>query len=145
MWIPYFNEISIESEKQEDIIKYARQRVNIQGRRDDMHFELCFFNDDLIGFCFYTVDLGGIKDIIEPNYGYIMEFYVLPQFRRNGLCSRIFKHIEKTFYNHESKYIYLTPDENNGEAFWDSLGFINSGKKDPDNHMPIYIKEIEIN
>jgi len=143
MWIPYFNEISKNPEGTEELIKYARQRVNIQGKRDDMHFELCYLNDIIIGFCFYAVDLGGIKNIIDPNYGYIMEFYVLPQYRRKGFGRIIYEHIEKTFSDHGAKYIYLTPEENNGEPFWLSLGFVNCGKIDPDNLMPILIKKIE--
>ncbi len=31
----------------------------------------------------------------------------------------------------------------NGEPFWCSLGFADSGKTDPDNHKPIYIKKVE--
>ncbi|MGE5579465.1 MAG: hypothetical protein ACM3WU_05395 [Bacillota bacterium] len=32
--------------------------------------------------------------------------------------------------------------ENSGQPFWASLGFVDSGKVDPDNHLPIYIKRI---
>ena len=143
MWIPYCKEINMDTENTEDLIKFARQRVNVQGKRDDMHFELCYLNNNLIGFCFYAIDLGGIKNIIDPNYGYIMEFYILPQYRRQGLGKSIYEHIEKTFSNHGAEYIYLTPEENNGAPFWLSFGFVNSGKIDPDNQMPILIKKIK--
>jgi GNAT superfamily N-acetyltransferase len=143
MWIPYFKEIG-STESDSMITKYARQRVNIQGNREDMHFELCFDDSILIGFCFYAVDLGGIKGILPPNLGYIMEFYVLPQYRRQGYGSEMFKHIEKTFLSHSIESMYLTPDEVNGKLFWCSLGFVDSGKIDPDNHSPIYIKKVEI-
>lgn len=72
-----------------------------------------------------------------------MEFYVLPQYRRQGYGKNIFEHIEKTFFCHGTEYMYLTPEEVRGEQFWSSLGFMNSGKIDPDNHMPIYIKKVE--
>ncbi|EQB86800.1 GNAT superfamily N-acetyltransferase [Clostridium punense] len=143
MWIPYFKEIG-SSESDSMITEYARQRVSIQGSRDDMHFELCFDDSILIGFCFYAVDLGGIKGILPPNMGYIMEFYVLPQYRRQGYGSEMFKHIEKTFLSHCIEAMYLTPDEVNGKPFWCCLGFEDSGKIDPDNHSPIYIKKVEI-
>jgi GNAT superfamily N-acetyltransferase len=143
MWIPYFKEIG-STESDLVITKYARQRVNIQGKREDMHFELCFDDSILIGFCFYAVDLGGIKDILPPNLGYIMEFYVLPQYRRQGYGSKMFKHIEKIFLNHRMESMYLTPDEVSGEPFWHSLGFVDSGKTDPDNQSPIYIKKVEM-
>jgi len=39
--------------------------------------------------------------------------------------------------------MYLTPEEISGTPFWSSLGFKDSGKIDPDNHEPIYIKKVE--
>ena len=142
MWIPYLKEIgNIESDSV--ITKYAQQRVNIQGRREDMHLELCFDDSIMVGFCFYAVDLGGIKDILAPNLGYIMEFYVLPQYRRQGYGSEMFKHIERTFLNHGTESMYLTPEEVTGEPFWCSVGFVNSGKADPGNHKPIYTKKVD--
>jgi len=142
MWIPYLKEIG-NKENDSVITKYARERVDIQGKREDMHFELCFNHSTLVGFCFYAVDLGGIKGILEPNFGYIMEFYVLPKYRRQGYGKEFFKHIERTFLNHGIEFMYLTPEEVNGEPFWHSLGFADSGKIDPDNHKPIYIKKVE--
>lgn len=143
MWIQYIKEIDpnnqdSELELEQDVIR----RVNIQGKRSDMHLELFFELEHLIGFAFYAVDLGGIKNVIDANLGYIMEFYVLPQYRRKGHGTTIFEHIESTFFRHDIKQIYLTPSEVEGEAFWQALGFENSGKIDPDNKMPIYIKEI---
>ena len=117
MWIPYFKEIGI-TESDLVITKYARQRVNIQGKQEDMHFELCFDDSILVGFCFFAVDLGGIKNILPPNLGYIMEFYVLPKYRRQGYGSKMFKHIEKTFLSHGTESMYLTPEEVSGEPFW---------------------------
>jgi ribosomal protein S18 acetylase RimI-like enzyme len=141
MWIPYHREIG-NTESDTAIVKYARQRVDIQGNREDMHFELSFADNTMIGFCFYAVDLGGIRNILPPNLGYIMEFYVSPQYRRQGYGSEMYRHVETTFSKHGVESIYLTPDETSGEPFWVSLGFVNSGKVDPDNHMPIYIKKI---
>lgn len=143
MWIPYLREIDFNNtESDTELSKYACQRVNIQGMREDMHFELCFDDNNLVGFAFYAVDLGGIKNIIEPGFGYIMEFYVLPQYRRQGYGKKIFEHIEKTFFSHGTKCMYLTPQKVSGEPFWSSLGFMDSGKIDPDNQMPIYIKKV---
>lgn len=84
-----------------------------------------------------------MKSMKYPNFGYIMEFYVLPQYRRQGYGESMFKNIEKTFMNHGTKYMYLTPEEVSGEPFWYTLGFVDSGKIDPDNHRPIYIKKVE--
>lgn len=141
LWIPYCRETG-NAENDAAMAEDARKRVNIQGRREDMHFELSYADGTLVGFCFYAVDLGGIRNILPPNLGYIMEFYVLPQYRRQGYGTEMYRHIETTFSNHGVESIYLTPDETSGEPFWVTLGFVNSGKVDPDNHMPIYIKKI---
>ena len=60
MWIPHLKEIG---SKESDLVitKYARQRVDIQGNREDMHFELCYDDNIMVGFCFYAVDLGRYK------------------------------------------------------------------------------------
>ena len=147
MWILYEREVNKdEKEMQEDtdndLEKCARQRVNIQGNRNDMHFEMCFDGDELIGFALFAVDLGGIRGILEGGYGYIMEYYIRKEFRRKGYATKLFIHIVDVFQKHGSKKIYLTPDSISGIPFWNKMGFKDSGKIDPDNKMPIYIKGI---
>lgn len=144
MWIPYLKETDFNrAESDLELYKYARQRVDIQEQRKDMHFELCFEGNTVVGFAFYAVDLGGIKNIIDGGFGYIMEFYVLPEYRSMGYGRTIFEHIEKTFLSHGAKYMYLTPSEINGEPFWKALGFKDSWKKNPDNQRAIYIKKVQ--
>lgn len=148
LWIPYLREIDShlevpKNESDEEIIKSARQRVNIQGNREDMHFELCCEGDELIGFGFFAVDLGGIKGIIDPGYGYIMEIYISPEKRLKGYGRLLFEHIENVFKGHNVKYMYLTPDLVSGLFFWKSMGFEDSGKIDPDNKLPLYIKKLK--
>ncbi|GKX66536.1 GNAT family N-acetyltransferase [Inconstantimicrobium mannanitabidum] len=149
MWIPYMHEISKDDIKlmnESDITleKYAKQRVDIQGKRDDMHFELIYNCENiLVGFAFYAVDLGGIKGIINPGYGYIMEYYIIPEMRRKGYATELFQHVTSLFKKHGVTQMYLTPDSILGIPFWTTIGFKNSGKIDPDNNMPIYEKRID--
>ena len=150
MWIPYSREMEInkdDNELQKDLdnnlVKDAMQRVNIQGNRNDMHFELCFEGDELIGFALFAVDLGGIRGILEGGYGYIMEYYIRKECRRKGYATKMFVHIIDIFKNHGSEKIYLTPDSVSGIPFWNEMGFEDSGKIDPDNKMPIFIKCID--
>lgn len=147
MWIPYMHEvlkedIEIQNESDDDLARYAQQRINIQGRRNDMHFELVYLEKEVIGFAFYAVDLGGIKGIIEPGYGYIMEYYIVPKKRRRGYATMLYQHLVEVLKEHGTKVAYLTPDTISGVDFWSSIGFLDSGKIDPDNKMPIYIKEL---
>lgn len=44
-----------------------------------------------------------------------MEFYILPQYRRQGYGNAMFRHIEETFLIHGTKYMYLTPEEVSGK------------------------------
>ncbi|OPJ64397.1 GNAT family N-acetyltransferase [Clostridium oryzae] len=149
MWIPYMREIykdDIELINESDITleKYAKQRVDIQGKRNDMHFELVYTCENiLVGFGFCAVDLGGIKGIIDPGYGYIMEYYIVLKMRRRGYATKLFQHVTYLFKKHGVTQMYLTPDSISGIPFWTTVGFKNSEKIDPDNNMPIYEKRIE--
>ena len=147
LWISYMREIykgdiEVKNATDDEIASWLIGRVQIQGQRDTMHFELIFNNDILVGFVMYAIDLGGIKGLIEPGYGYIMELYIMPDFRRKGIASEVFMHMEDILKNQGAQRIYLTPDSVSGVPFWQSLGFSDCGKIDPDNKMPIYLIDI---
>lgn len=147
LWISYMREIhesdlEVEHLSDDEIADWLDARIKIQGKRDTMHFELIINNDLLVGFAMYAIDLGGIKGIIEAGYGYIMELYIMPDFRRKGLASEVFIHMEDILKNQGAQRMYLTPDPVNGVPFWESVGFSDCGKIDPDNKMPIYLKDI---
>ncbi len=147
LWIDYMREINskdLDEQKasEETIKKWLIARVGIQGQRSDMHFECVFDNDYLIGFIFYAIDLGGIKGILEPGLGYIMEMYVIPEYRRKGYGTNIYEHVKEMLLEDGAVDAYLTPDSNLGIPFWKNIGFIDSGKFDPDNKMPIYVKKL---
>ena len=38
--------------------------------------------------------------------------------------------------------MYVCPDHITGEPFWKAMGFTDSGKIDPDDNKPIFIKII---
>lgn len=147
LWISYMREIyegdlEVENAADDEIAGWLIGRVKIQGQRDTMHFELIYSNDALAGFAMYAIDLGGIKGLIDAGYGYIMELYIVPDFRRKGLASKVSAYIENILKSQGAQQIYLTPDSASGVPFWKAIGYRDSGKTDPDNKMPIYIKEI---
>lgn len=149
LWISYMREIymgdpDVEILPDHEIADWLTGRVRIQGQRDTMHFERIYEKDILIGFAMYAIDLGGIKGILEAGYGYIMELYIVPDYRRKGMGSQVFQYIENILKKDGTSKIYLTPDSASGIPFWRALGFMDSGKIDPDNKMPIYIREIEM-
>ncbi|MBU1144595.1 MAG: GNAT family N-acetyltransferase [Firmicutes bacterium] len=145
LWIPYV--LETKKNKNEEIVldqinDNLVRRINIQGLRDSMHFELFYFNSECIGIANFAIDLGGIRGIIEPGYGFIMEFYIVPEKRKHGFGRMFFSHIESVLKADGANALYLTPDLVTGIPFWKALGFENSKKIDPDNHMPIFIKKI---
>lgn len=147
LWVDYMREIYSEDENvlqesDDTIITWLVDRVNVQGQRESMHFECVFDDDNLLGFIFYAIDLGGIREIIEAGLGYIMEMYVVPKARRKGFGTEIYEHAKKTMLEDGAVRAYLTPDSKAGVPFWEKIGFKNSGKIDPDNKMPIYVIEL---
>lgn len=146
LWIPFINELDEHRGKHTaaDVIEnQVQKRVNIQGMRNDMHFEICYCNDAPIGFANFAVDLGGIKGILDTGYGFIMGFYILPGYRRQGYGRAGVNHIQDVFKSHGVKHMYTSPDPVTGEPFWSAMGFEDSGKIDPDDRLPIYIKSIQ--
>ena len=145
LWIPFINELDEHRGKQsslDDIKDQAYKRINIQGLRNDMHFEICYINNTAVGLANFAVDLGGIKGILDAGYGFIMGFYVSPEYRRKGYGRAIVSHIEDVFKGHGVKYMYTCPDPITGEPFWSAMGFKDSGIMDPDDKLPIYIKKL---
>jgi len=144
-WINYFDNLHWdqgEKPTQDEIIHDLNRRINIQGSRPDMHFELFFVDSDLVGFANFAINTGTYYGLLEAGYGSVMEFYIIPTFRRKGYGKLLYEHIEKTLKNHGAKKIYLTTDAVNGEAFWFAMGYHDSGIIDPDNGLSIYIKDI---
>lgn len=149
MWIAYMRELykgdpEVENISEEELVNWLTGRLNIQGQRDTMHFEIIYKDNEVAGFAMYAVDLGGIKDILESGYGYIMELFILPAKRRKGIATEAFLHMEEVLKKQGADKLYLTPDSVSGIPFWKQVGFYDSGKVDPDNKMPIYIKTNEI-
>ena len=71
-----------------------------------------------------------------------MEMYVKPEYRRKKYGPIIYEHAKEMLLKDGAINAYLTPDSNSGIPFWENIGFTDSGKIDPDNKMPIYIKKL---
>jgi len=148
-WIAYlknvFPQLRKDDEKEataEERTNDLNRRINIQGKRPDMHFELFYYDDTLIGFSNFAIDTGGISGLIPKGYGTIMEFYISPKFRRKGYGKLFYEHIEETLKKDGAQYMYLTSDTAEGVPFWCKMGFIKTDKIAPDNKDPIFIKNI---
>ena len=108
----------------------------------DWHQELCYDGEDPIGFLYGKVDHPGDKGYVKPGYGYVMEFYVLPERRRRGVGRALFGRLETLFEEDGVERLYLTADPVTGRPFWEAMGFVDSGETSPENGLPIYEKEV---
>lgn len=148
LWIPFIKEVNEHVgtyQSEEQIANGLKKRISIQGCRKDMHFEIANVNEEPIGIAMFAIDLGTVYGLLEKGYGTIMGFYIHPKFRRKGLGTSFNKHIEETLYSDGARKMYICPDSVTGEPFWKSNGYTDSGKIDPDDKKPIYVKEITLN
>lgn len=143
LWIPFIQEVnSHDGKKQtaEQILDGLKKRISIQGLRKDMHFEIAYWENIPVGISMFAIDLGTVYGLLESGYGTVMGFYIRPECRRQGLGSAFWNHIEATLYADGATKFYICPDSVTGIPFWQHLGFVDSGKVDPDDKKPIYIK-----
>lgn len=78
------------------VTKWVKSIIQMQGD-SDRHLELCFDNNKPVGFLYGKVDRPEHKGFIKVGYGYIMEFFVLPEYRRNVYGKEMYLHLEKLF------------------------------------------------
>ncbi len=125
----------------EILSKWAYSMINIQGD-NDRYLLLCYDGDNLIGFMYGKIDHPEHKGYIKVGYGYVMEFYVLPEFRRNGYGKQMYSYLEGLLISDGAKGLYLTSDPITGKPFWLACGYKSTGKKSPENNQEIYEKVI---
>jgi len=122
--------------------KWIESIIRMQGD-SDRHLELCYIGDDLIGFLYEKVDHPEHRGYKKIGYGYIMEFYVKPEYRRCGYGRTMFERLQKLFRLDGADRMYLTSDPVTGKPFWESMGFARTGEISPENSMEIYEKDTE--
>ncbi len=104
--------------------------------------KLCCAGGGVIGFLFGKIDSEQDKGFKKPGYGYVMEFYVLPEYRNSGYGRKMFRHLEGFFRSNGVKRMYLTADPVTGKPFWEALGFVSTGERSPENKLNIYEKRV---
>ena len=139
MWKKYMNETG-EKETDEELLKGLISRINIADANEDVSFDVIWKDNHAAGFAFYSVD-GGIKGVIPPGYGYIMEFYVEETWRRKGIGTDCVRRICERLKKVGCENIYLTSVPGS-EEFWKNCGFTSTDLLDPDNGLHIWIRNI---
>ena len=120
-----------------------KRRVNNQGSRPGMHFDLMRVGKKQIpiGFAHYAVDKGAIGGLIPQNGGVFLSFYIAPEHRGKGYGKRLYLHCAETLHRDGADYLYCCPDPVTGEPFWRAMGFEDSGIFDPDDRLNIFMKK----
>lgn len=99
------------------------------------------YGNENIGFCYAKLDKEGDKGLIRPNWGYIMELYVSPVKRRNGIAREMVNLCEKFFVSKGADSVWLTADAVTGIPFWLACGYGWSNETSLENNQKIFIKE----
>ena len=125
----------------EFVLRGTESILQMQGPAD-RYLELCCDRESLVGFLYCKVDHVGDRGFIKPGYGYIMEFYVKPGYRRKGYGRAMFQHIESLFSSQGTRRMYLTADPVTGQPFWQAVGFEATGEISPENGLLILEKDV---
>lgn len=144
LMIPYCKELDRNVGRktpEQTLINFAQSILNMSDDKDRF-IELCYDSDEPIGFIYGKIDRENHRGYIRPGWGYVMEFYVKPKYRRNGYGAAMYNRLEFLFVSNGVKNIWLTADPVTGKPFWNSVGFKNSGEKSPENNLDIYEKII---
>ena len=124
----------------EFIAKWAQSCIDIQGA-PDRHLELVYIDGEVIGFHYSKIDHAEHRGFTKPGYGYIMEFYIKPEYRNNGYSKAMLGRLETLFANSGATQMYLTAQEAMA-AYWENMGFVSTGEVSPENNMRVFEKSI---
>ena len=109
----------------------------------DMDFEdswifLGYKDGEPMGFVMAQIDRPGKDWCRRSGWGTIREMYVVPHLRGQGLGRVLAEKAHNVFANNSVRDMYLTTDD--AYAFWESLGYVNSGEVEVFNNSNIYIR-----
>ena len=141
--LPYCRELdkNVGRETSEATLKKFIASIVAMLEDKDRFVELCYLDEHLIGFAYGKIDREEHRGYVRPGWGYVMEFYVKPEYRRKGYGKEIYKHLENIFKSNGVSNVWLTADPITGEPFWSTVGFTNSGEKSSENNLYIYEKK----
>lgn len=109
--------------------KFLNSVINRQNEKERWLIGLKI-NNNMVGFTHFKIDRSE-----RVGWGYILEFYIMPDFRRKGLGRKLYSFIRQEFTTYEIKDIWLAAGKVNGEPFWFSLGFTDT--EETENELKI--------
>jgi len=105
-------------------------------KESDRWLLLLKYRNDYLGFVHMKID----RDE-RPGWGFILEFYVVPNRRRLGWGRRLFNFSVEILRTQDVGHIWLM-SKPASEPFWRSLGFRETGEIDDENGQKVMIASI---
>jgi GNAT superfamily N-acetyltransferase len=149
-WHDYFDETE-DTSPENMLEKYLYNTIMEQDTHKGTIVELCFIEDEAAGFCSYSPVWSSWSAHYIAEYknflgdyavGKIFEYYVAREFRKRGIGQMMFEHCKNECEKKGAQKLVLIPLRN-AESFWKYCSFKDTGRKDSDNNLPIYVTEIE--
>ena len=116
-----------EGEEYRNIIK-----THMMREVDKHHMVYFIENDEKVGAAQYNAYQS------EDGKCFLMDFWVFPEHRGNGMGHRCFEALEEYTRNHGAAYYEINSEKEDSIRFWKSLGFVENGTDEYD--MPLFIK-----
>ncbi len=138
----YGPEISAHTERPltDDMLSGWTQSILRLSASPDRILEIALDGDTPIGFLYGKIDREGDRGYIRPDWGYIMEFYVIPERRREGLGRLMAQRLEAFYAKKGITHLYLTADPVTGKPFWAAAGYRATGEVSPENGQEFFEK-----
>jgi len=107
-----------------------------------MPIDLMCIDDSPIGFIMYQIDSPKSDWCQKEGYGCIREMYIRKDYRKQGYGKILVAHAENEIKKLAAQHIYLTADDDNAIAFWQCIGYFDTGEICEANNSNILIKHV---
>ena len=122
----------MSSEPRDLRIKFLKSILDLQGEPDRwLYFPQ--IDAEPVGFTHLKVDKTD-----RPGWGWILEFYIKPKYRRKGWGRHLYTESTKQFKEKFNQWLTSNPE---AIPFWKSLGFKETGEI-ADNNYSVMIKTV---
>lgn len=124
MMVPYMAELA--SDIPEDIIRgKLSDFIETQQMAERIHIAFALYGEKPVGFSVYQIDTPESDWCKRPGWGFIREFYIMPEYRKNGFGTRLAAYTEENLKTLGAEKLYLTSGPAAG--FWENCGWENTG------------------
>lgn len=118
----YFPEVGGDDIPESIIRGKLTDLIDTQHRDGIIHVLLIQEQEIFVGFSIFQLDTSESDWCKRPGWGFIREFYVVPEYRHRGIGRQLAVHTEKRLRELGTDRLYLTSDPA-ALAFWQRCGW----------------------